>query len=91
MTIDGLPETASARKDQFRMDTRDESFKMDADEALGVTLGRWLHKNVTARVARTVTWHDSGKETKAYKLLSIAEQQTLTTPDEASPENDIPF
>ena len=73
------------------MDTRDESFKMDADEALGVTLGRWLHKNVTARVARTVTWHDSGKETKAYKLLSIAEQQTLTTPDEASPENDIPF
>jgi hypothetical protein len=69
--LTGLLETASTGKDQVRIETSEESFKMDVDEELGVTLGRWLHQEVTALVERRVTWHDSGKETRSYKLLAI--------------------
>jgi hypothetical protein len=75
--LTGLLETASTGKDQVRIETPDESFKMDVDEELGVTLGKWLHQEVTARVERKVTWHDSGKETKSYKLLAITAERTL--------------
>lgn len=71
VNLTGLLETVSTGKDQVRIETPGESFKMDVDEELGVTLGRWLHREVTALVERRITWHDSGKESRAYKLLAI--------------------
>lgn len=81
VVLTGLLETASTGKDQVRIDVPGDSFKMDVDEELGVTLGRWLHREVTARVERRVTWHDSGKETRAYKLLAISAEPVMN-PDE---------
>jgi len=75
--LTGLLETASTGKDQVRIETADEAFKMDVEEEVGVTLGQWLHREVTARVERRVTWHDSGKETRAYKLLGIVAEPRL--------------
>ncbi|HZJ03888.1 MAG TPA: hypothetical protein VFD59_00270 [Nocardioidaceae bacterium] len=86
ITLTGLLETASTGKDQVRIDTPDDSFKMDVEVELGVTLGRWLHQEVTARVQRTVTWHDSGKETKDYKLLAIAAEPRIEDTDDSSEE-----
>lgn len=78
ITLTGLLETASTGKDQVRIDSPAESFKMDVDEELGITLGRFLHQEVTARVERTITWHNSGKESRSYKLLAIrAEAQMV--------------
>lgn len=91
IVLNGLLETASTGKDQVRIDTREDSYRMDVNEELGVTLGRWLHKNVTARVERTVTWHDSGRETRDYKLLSIGDQPTLPDTTHTSRDDEAPF
>lgn len=84
--LTGVLQTVSTGKDQVRIDTTAESFKMDVDEEVGVTLGRWLNQTVTARVERTVTWHDSGKETQDYKLLSVAAEAHLDDGDDGSEE-----
>lgn len=81
ITLTGLLETASTGKDKVRIDTPDDSFKMDVDEDLGVTLGRWLHREVTARLERRTTWHDSGKETVDYKLLAVAAEPRMDEDD----------
>lgn len=88
ITLTGLLETASTGKDKVRIETPDDAFKMDVDEDLGVTLGRWLHREVTARVERRITWHDSGKETIDYKLLSVAAEPRIAEDDDGS-ENDV--
>ncbi len=77
MTLAGLLETASTGKDHVRIDTATGSYKMAVDPELGVTLGRWLHQEVVARVEQTITWHNSGKETKRYKLLAISAPEEL--------------
>lgn len=56
---------------------------MNVDEELGVTLARWL-KTVTARVERTDTRHASSKESKVYKLLSVAAEPHLDGGDDGS-------
>lgn len=99
ITLTGVLQTVSTGKDQVRIDTTDESFKMDVDEEVGVTLGRWLNQTVTARVERTVTWHDSGKATQDYHLLSVVPEAHLgdgtegavrPLPDDALPPYDEP-
>lgn len=82
--ITGLLETVSAGKDQVRIETPEEPFKMDVDADLGVTLGNLLHREVTARVERTTTWHNSGKETKDYRLLGVAAEPRLDEDDDGS-------
>jgi hypothetical protein len=71
IVLTGLLETVSTGKDQVRIDTPNETFKMDVDEALGVTLGGLLHREVTARLARRIVWHQTGKETTSYRLLAV--------------------
>jgi hypothetical protein len=39
---------------------------------------------VTARVERRTTWHTSGKETKDYKLLSVAAKPRLDEDDDGT-------
>lgn len=67
----GLLETVSAGKDPIRIETGDGSvYKMGVDPELGKRLGALLHTRVEARAVETITWHDSGRETKRYVLLS---------------------
>jgi hypothetical protein len=82
--ITGLLETVSAGKDQVRIETPEEPFKMDVDAELGVTLGNLLHREVTARVERKTTWHSSGKETMDYRLLAVSEEPRLDEDDDGS-------
>ncbi len=82
--ITGMLETVSTGKDQVRIETPAEPFKMDVDADLGVTLGNLLHREVTARVERTTTWHSSGKETKDYKLLGVVAEPRLDEDDDGS-------
>lgn len=80
----GMLETVSAGKDKIRIETNGEVFKMDVDADLGATLGSLLHREVTARVERTITWHDSGKSTPAYRLLAVAAEPRLDEDDDGS-------
>lgn len=84
--ITGMLETVSTGKDQVRIETPEEPFKMDVDAELGVTLGNLLHREVTARVERKTIWHNSGRETMDYWLLAVTEEPRLDAHDDGSEE-----
>lgn len=82
--ITGMLETVSTGKDKVRIETPEEPFKMAVDAELGVTLGNLLHREVTARVERTTTWHNGGRETTDYRLLAVTEEPRLDQDDDGS-------